>query len=173
MEWDEVRFDVRLMQRVPCMQPRSNPQHCRQRLPPRCSPACFVVRRRGHVAHADVFAEAPARSRRAPRSRHDDRVGLLRHRRRPPVRIPASNSTPSNAHRNRNAFLFSGTLPISSSPSATASRRCVSPEAVSLNPSIHQHTAHPSLARAQTCNFDVLYAYLSTPFPHRTRSPPQ
>jgi len=47
----------------------------------------------------------------------DDRERFLRHRRRPPVRIPASNSTPSNAHSNQNAFLFSGTLPISSSPS--------------------------------------------------------
>ena len=79
VEWDELRFDVRLLQRVPCTQPHFNP--CASpALPSRRSPTTVAVRRRGCVSHADLAPQAPPRSRRAPRHRHDDRVGFLCHR---------------------------------------------------------------------------------------------
>jgi len=43
VEWDEVKFDVRLMQRVPCTQPHPNPNIASSDPPRRCSPVCFVM----------------------------------------------------------------------------------------------------------------------------------
>lgn len=65
VEWDEVKFDVRLMQRVPCTQLRVNPSLATA-TPSCCSPVCLLMRRRGRVAHADLAAAQAPRSRRAP-----------------------------------------------------------------------------------------------------------
>ena len=167
------------------------PPHTPARAPsdahaPTPCPRCRRRAVRGHVAHADVPAQAPARSRRAPRSGDDDRVGLrafltasnactrtrthptlcscaVRHRRRPrplcrsaqvhPVRSTTQTLSLTSASRPApypRPLAFAG----------TASRRWA-PHRMPSNPR-PAHSPNPHLtttpARAQTCNFDVLYA---------------
>ena len=133
VEWDEVRFDVRLMQRVPY-----GALAARHPAPPpraltvdslRLQRACRACRRRCAASTATVScaAASPSSSR-------------------------ATSTRPTPA---------ASTSRTSSPRSATASRRCVPrlPRLLRLRDPPPPLTLAPF--RAQTCNFDTLYAYLS------------
>ena len=67
VEWDEIRFDVRLMQRVPYGAIAVNDANpCLTDALLRLTPPLLLGLRRGRVAHADVAAPQVPRSRRSP-----------------------------------------------------------------------------------------------------------
>lgn len=76
VEWDEMRFDVRLLQRVPV---RGTITPVAHRPLTRASSSFFVGAVRGNFQDADLVASKASRPRRSTWHRHDDRVQFLCH----------------------------------------------------------------------------------------------
>jgi len=135
VEWDEVRFDVRLMQRVPYEGVSRMQTSLRRRHRDR------VVRRGlALIIESDFYATDAGRQHFADRALHASNF----------TTVPYTNSRGDCRAQSLPAF-------------GTASRRCAPAAARSLPP--HPACAACALTRAcplQTCNFDALYAYLST-----------
>ena len=169
VEWDEVKFDVRLMQRVPCTQLRVNPSLATA-TPSCCSPVCLLMRRRGRVAHADLAAAQAPRSRRAPVRRRGQWNRSLQ-----PF-PPATCSRPIPPRCSGLALIIESDFYATDAGRAhfadqlTSIRYCVqevSGPVLTFLPAppllSHRTRSRPSPCRVQeTCNFDVLYACAAT-----------
>ena len=168
VEWDEVKFDVRLMQRVPYEGVSRMQTSLRRKREPLLAPNPPLFLTHADPAHRARVVLCRSRSCRAPRPGSDHRVGL----REFPAALNPHPISPSHARatclcavRDRR-WPRALRRPIDVDPVLRAGgerpRRdvCVfAPPSTTLR--CPRSPPRP-LPHAQTCNFDVLYAYLTS-----------